>query len=821
MADLVGLTPSGDVVVQQASSSGQGPQTQITGGPSGGFSGFVQPGRAPGGNFREAAEANARTLDALNGLTQGFLKPHIEAAEKKAYFEGMSQVAQGRSLIEVQKDQPWYTQLFGPSATVKGAQAMTMMSAMNSQKAEFMEQMPQLRTQSPDAVRQYLVDNASKLSTTGDPMMDAMIQGKLAENFGPMLDLHMKQHVMYVQEQNNVAYGNALVSSAEGYQKTVQNDWGMLTPEQQAVQKKQQQSMFEPMPGQTEDSWNKTTSQAVQTMLMKGNFAAVAALRESEHWNKLSPAVREQITRMEPYAVQWNQKNNPMYRDSVMQATSLEIAVDQGSAGSWAEVERNMNLKNDQYMKAEGSLTPYYDNNDFAAMRKRWEMGQRRLDAARNAAAKGVEEANDANAQRTYVLDAVNSGSYNPIAQNNLNPDVVQTTLRDVRMDIEADPRVPGGMQTWLRKLAVASEQGNKMVDHELSHVMTVDMNNLFSQGAIVTDAQRKSLDYARMLAASPNGASALAAYVGTENAAKALFLIKSGADLNDKSTMDALRKTVNEGWKAEPTKADIAEVTSYLDKQDPGFIKKHIPIFGPGAVSGYDLNDDSKRNMISALAPQIAAYRRSLNLSLEEATGLAFNHRFGASSNVDFVDGTFVEPGYQPKGQGLFAQVSGKLGGMSQASDDYQLAVRRAIADSMSKELGQSIGKPKELTGLDKTANKAATFANDVISSIPFVGEAGRVFDEKSALRPEPGTFDPDSYKTIAGIQVGAGVLALTRVQKDAAGNQRPVTVFVTPDAVIKQYDAIRKERASRPKEVKQPENLGANSSYDPYNLR
>lgn len=801
MADVVGLTPAGDVVLQQPRESGNGPQTQITGGGGSQFSGFVQAGRAGGGTWDRAAQQSARSLDALDKLTQGFLKPKIEAAQKQAYFEGMAQVAQGRSLLEVQDDQPWYTQLFGPSATVQGAQAMTMMSALNAQKSDFMEAMPQLRTQSPDAVRQYLVSNASKLSSTGDPFMDAMIQGKLAENFQPMLDLHVKQHISYVQEQNNTAYGNVLMTTAKAYQDQQGADWGMLSPEQRDIQTKQVQATFSKMPGQTDDAWNKTTGQAVQTMLMQGNFAMVKALRESEHWNNLSPQVRETITKLEPYAVAWNQKNNPAYRDSTLQASSLEIAVDNGAAGSWAAVKASMDAKNAEYQNGQGSTTPYYDNNDYANMQKRWWAAQKRLAAAQEKAAGEVQ---DAQAQRAFVMESVNSASYNPVATNNLDPDIVQRTLVDARADIEADPRVPGGIKVWLGKLAVASEwAGGKMIDRDLSQRMTVDTNNLLQQGGVITDAQRQTIDYAKMFASAPNGAAALAKYVGDENAAKLLFLVKSGADLSDKSTLDALRKVAQEGWATKPVKADIDEVTNYLDKQDPGFLKRHIPVFGPGALSGYDLNDDSKRNMIQQLAPQIAAYRRGLNLSMEEATGLAFQHRYGASSNTDFVDGTFIEPGFLPKGQGLFATVSNRIGGMSQVGGDYQEAVRRAISSEMSREMERrgEPSVPRELTEVDRVANAAAKVANKVLDvippTVPGLGWVSRRFNETGSVRPEAGTFNPDDWKTISGLQVGGGVIALTRIQKDPNGNQRPVTVRLSPEAVLKEYDAIKKERA------------------------
>lgn len=799
MADLIGLTNSGDVVLQKSNETGQGPATRVTGGPSGGFSGFLSAGRAGQIDASQAIDTNNKTLNAIDKLVGGYLKPHIEAAEKKAYFDGMSQVAQGKALVEIQNDEPWYTKIYGPSATVKGAQAMTMMTALNQMQADFMDNMPALREQSPDAVRQYLVTNAAKLSTTGDPYMDAMIQGKLAEQFGPMLNIHTKQHVAYVQEQNNTAFQNALVSTGEAYQKTLGQDWQMQDPAQRAIEKQRMQDMFSPMPGQTNDAWNKSVSQSVQTLLTKGNFGAVSALRESEHWNRLSPQAREAIDKMEPWAIAFNQRNNPTYADSVEQATSLEIAVDNGAAGSWEQVKGRMIAKNKTFMQQEGSTSPYYDNNDFAQMQKRWMAGQRRLDAQREKAMKAQAEALDADAQRTYVLEAMNTGTFNPVAQNNLDPDIIQQTLLDTRRAIEADPNTPGGINTWIRKLAVGSEQGRKMVDNDLSTTMTVDANNLFQQGAIVTDAQRKSLDYARMMLGAPNGMAALSSYVGAENAAKMSFLIKSGTDLNDKSAMDAARKTMQEGWRTDPTKADITEVTDYMEKQDPGFIKRNIPLFGPGAVSGYNLNEDSKRNMIAQLAPQIAQYRRGLNMSLEEATQLAFNTRYGPSSGVDFVDGTFVEPGFNQRGQGLFATVSGRLGGMSQGSDDYQAAVKAAVTKRMSEAL-KAAGEPHEpvqLTEVDKFANKVAGAVNTALDNIPptvpGLGWTKQRLNDQGPLTRKQGEFDPDDWKTVSGLQVGGGVLVLTRINKKTS---RPTTVTVRPEDVITEFNALRKAR-------------------------
>src|SRR5690606_14626624 len=119
----------------------------------------------------------------------------------------------GKTLIEVQKEQPWYTRIFGPSATVQGAQAMTLMGAMNQAETQFYHDLPTLASQPPDAARQYLVNQAASIGQTGDPTMDAMVQAKLTEQFGPMMNAHMKQHLKFVQEQNSLAFGNNLMTA--------------------------------------------------------------------------------------------------------------------------------------------------------------------------------------------------------------------------------------------------------------------------------------------------------------------------------------------------------------------------------------------------------------------------------------------------------------------------------------------------------------------------------------------------------------------------------------------------------------------------------
>ncbi|HKR44041.1 MAG TPA: hypothetical protein VJU59_30925 [Paraburkholderia sp.] len=188
MAINFSLDSDGGVVVQQGTSAG-GSSTTFNGGVSGGAQSSGQV--AAGGNAldyaRQVGNRDLGNLDALNKLTNGFLTSYIDKQKKEQYAEGMAQAAQGRSLIQIENDQPWYTKIFGPDATVQGAQMFNVNAAMNDAQTSFMQAMPQLRSRSPDQVRQYVVDKMSQVQSTGDPYTDAMVQQKLAEQLPTML----------------------------------------------------------------------------------------------------------------------------------------------------------------------------------------------------------------------------------------------------------------------------------------------------------------------------------------------------------------------------------------------------------------------------------------------------------------------------------------------------------------------------------------------------------------------------------------------------------------------------------------------------------
>ncbi|CAB3852986.1 hypothetical protein LMG3482_03030 [Achromobacter deleyi] len=802
-----GLDSGGNVVIQQVGDAGQGPATRLGGGGSGGFTSFAQAPQAPGADFSGAAETSMRTLEAINKMAQGALAPLIAAEEQRQYYEGMSQVAQGKSLLEIQKERPWYTKIFGPSATVRGAQAMTLMGTLDTAKADFLGQMPELRKQTPDAVRKYLSDQVRQIGSTGDSSMDAMVQAKLAEQWGPMLDLHMKQHVAYVQEQNVTAFGNGLVTAGDSFQQTLGVGGGFYTPDQIKAEQARATSAFAPIPGMTDEAWATTAAQGLQANLMRGNFGIYEAFKGTAEWNKLPLNARTQLERMQPYAVQWAQKNAPMFREDASNTAALEVALSQGSGPqSLDALHKYVQQENDKFMRQSGSGSPKFTNSDIEHMDKLWYKGREFLERQRASAyaayQKGEQGKTDAVAQKEQVLRAVNDGgSAAPVAMNNLSPDMIQQTLLETRQGMENSPN-KADLTTWLRKLAPAAQFGKKMVDSALSESLTVDANNFFVQGIPVTDQMRRSLSYMQIMAGAPNGMAGLAAYVGPENAAKMAFMSKLAPDLSDKSAVDAARQAVQSGWDAPVTATDKKAVAAYLSDQDPGFIKRNIPLFGPGALSGYELNEDSKARMVQDLAPNVARFVRGMGMSHEQAIALAFTQMYGTSSDVDFVDGAYVPGSPASQGGGLFATVSARVGGMSQLSEDYQTALRNVLNRNMGEQIGKvPLDPSKDLTAVDKAANFAARAVNQIMAYSPPVPLLGplKPLDETGKLSPDINTFDPSDYKTVSGMATGAGILFMSRVPKSSDKGLKPVTVMITADQVLAELDAVRRKHAAR----------------------
>lgn len=799
MAGEYGLDSGGNVVLQQPESVGSGPATRIESGSPAGFTAFGQVSQAHQSNFGAIADSNLRTMDVLNKLTGGLMNQAIERAQKQQYFQGMAQVAQGRTLLEVEHDQPWYTKIFGPSASVQGAQAMTLMGALNKAETDFYTAMPDLLQKSPDEARAWLVGQMSKIGNTGDPGIDAMVQAKLAEQMPTLLSQQLKQHLKFVQEQNNLSFGNSIVTAGTALQTKTQAGAGFFTPEEMKLETQRAVDAFQPMPGMTPDAWQSTVVKGLRAGMMQGNFAIYDAFKQSPMYAQLSADNKTHLeTQVLPYAQQWQQRNNPSYLDRWMDQSALQVALLHGGGPQTAEALKAWtDAQNEKWKVQSGSDKPLYDNAAIARLETDRQKGmlylQRQQAAAQKARDKAQAQVADVIGQETAVQWSLNHGLMHPLLDN-VAPNVAQRAL-DKSWQDAVGSNDPAILTNTINKMSVASAMGSKMVNKSLSAQMTTAANNFFTQGVAINDNMTQQLDYMRIMSAAPNGVAALGQYIGGENAAKMVAFMQSGVDMRNPSDVDAVRTSIMRNFHAPVSKQDRDDVKNFLSSED-NIIQKYLPIFGQGALTPYSLNDETKRRLGALLTPEVARMRAS-GVGGDATVPLAFSIMFRDPSKVDYVDGTLSEPNPSSHWKSMFDTVRAKTGITNQGSEDYQAAVKNVIDRAMTKAVGAAVkaspAKPTEVP---------APFISPPVGGIEEAFAVRDAWAMQGGLDNTPrfspiNGFDPGQYQSATAQQVAPGVLMVERIPKSQSPDMKSVWVTITAQQVIDEYEAVIKKRA------------------------
>lgn len=767
MADMgpssFALDNSGGVVLQQPTQSASGPSITLQGG-----GGSVNPGTtgvAPGGEFQQAAANSAKALNALNKLTQGALQPYIAAEQKRLYFEGMSQVVQGKSLQQIESEQPWYTKIFGPSATVQGAQAMTAMTAITQAQNEFMENMPSLRTQDPDSVRKYLVDQATRIGNTGDPIVDGLVQSKLAEQWPTMLDTHIKQHIAWQQEDMGNKFVNNSVAAGKLLQSTLHEASGYAVTPEQAAQTRDQEvakfndSLLKPY-GMTDEAYGKYMASAARANLSNGNFEAYAALKQNgDVWNAIPMDARVQLENEEELWTQKALKKAPALSDISGDQTKLSLSLVQGTfPGDEKALNQAIDGINASWRARSGASTDVIDNHGRDLMLKQFYTGRNKVNAVIQKAQQGLA---DDQLQRTTALAAINGGSsaIMPSAVSEQNAQLAteefwQTTQGEAKSN-------PQALDNGIAKLALVSDE-KKLRPASLESQLRQDAEALFVTGGSISPRAQQSLQIMQKFLSVPGGGpGALSNYIGADNAKRVAAFIGSGVDVNDPKALETTRSWLKNGSGAVATKADRDAAAAYIDKQDPGFIRRMLPIFGgPGALTSYSLNDATKASLAADLAPYIATTKKAFpSMNDEQAAQFAYNQVYGNLNNTDFIDGTIVKHNsYLPGAQSLFQGVQAiSHNGVSQANDDYQWAVKEVARGNLKDAVSQGVAKLNAANATDPLYTKA-----------------------------DIGNFRDSDFQAVGGEQLAHGIVT---VYYQNSKNGQVYPVLIRPEQVRDKY--------------------------------
>lgn len=230
---------------------------------------------------REAARGDSSTLDALQAMGDALIRPAVERRQQEMFLEGARRQIEGEALADVVRDQPWYSRIFGPSATVQGARTLAQITKVEEFSTQLHADMPKLRALSSDEFQQELMHRIRN-TTVGDSTADAAVQASLLENFGPLVRSHTNEHIAYVQEQMQEQFTGALMSHSRTAYMAVQ---GLVTGHMS--EKDYQQVMggiasaLQPLEGQTSESYWASIEAATTEAAALGNFHFVNVVQDT------------------------------------------------------------------------------------------------------------------------------------------------------------------------------------------------------------------------------------------------------------------------------------------------------------------------------------------------------------------------------------------------------------------------------------------------------------------------------------------------------------------------------------------------------------
>lgn len=159
----------------------------------------------------QTVSSATRTAGALGALAQDIVGSAQAIQKKEAFVEAYANAGAGRSVKELRDEQPVFSTLFGPSATVQGASARALKTATAEFGNEALAMVDSYRDKDPAEFHKMLAGQVGK-HLTGDSITDTLITQASAEKVTEIAAVHYKAHAKYVQELN-VQTANAAINT--------------------------------------------------------------------------------------------------------------------------------------------------------------------------------------------------------------------------------------------------------------------------------------------------------------------------------------------------------------------------------------------------------------------------------------------------------------------------------------------------------------------------------------------------------------------------------------------------------------------------------
>lgn len=256
---------------------------------------------SPGINPQTAGvdSSDSKTFRAIMDFASGALAPKVKEAAQAQFIQGVQQAMTGASLEEIQRDKPWYTDIFAPSSALAGARTFTAQRAIAEWGGKMQEQMPALAKVGPEQLQSAAV-GALQGFMTGDAQADGMITSAVVEQMAPLFKQHAKEHYIYVQKQASDAQVGAWEAQGRVYQgvaASAATGKGVVTPEDHEAAKSRFLTSIAPFADQSDESFERNIASFLEGSASAGNFQVVKLFKETGLYDKIAPDKRATLDR--------------------------------------------------------------------------------------------------------------------------------------------------------------------------------------------------------------------------------------------------------------------------------------------------------------------------------------------------------------------------------------------------------------------------------------------------------------------------------------------------------------------------------------------
>lgn len=609
--------------------------TSVTGAPQAGTpnqslgAGGLQGGGVIRGVAPVAPPQEDRTLDAILDIGQGILERNLKSAQNKAFLTGVQRVMTGEAVKDIVDEQPWYTQIFGPSSTAQGARAYAQIAQVDKYTADLYGDMDRLQQMSPDEVGPEVINRMNNY-LTGDDATDSAVQMKMVESAGPFFKAHAKQHYKWQQTDMQSQVTNAMMQAGDTIQAAARG-WmeGTSTQQDRDMALSGALASWQPLEGQSAQSYWEAVKTATITSMAKGNHymaQAVWAKRDDGHSLFESAPADVQLDLLnarETYEARTRETEGTLEFGAEMGRIQGLMSTGQMSPAEGVAAMENVNH---QFRLKTGIDGDVYDKKDVARfIQSDYSAYYKAAQAAAKARLEGSKAQQTLNEQVSSTTTAAVLGNAQAALDSAIPRQVVDNTFLGV---VQAQAKAgQDPMDLIVKNFVGAGGGGSGYVNKAIQNNM---MSGIYASSGGYTPMLDQTVQQYDALIARPGGKATALGYFGADTVVQLenyKQYLSNGQMAPEVAWQAAFGKAVNK-IQTTPKAKMQKELLDTVSSDQPGMFSKLFT----GATP---LTKNNTGVLANATARNFDVLKQQLGISDTEATAQALNI---AKAQVDIV---------------------------------------------------------------------------------------------------------------------------------------------------------------------------------------